>query len=142
MDELPLVRFKFPFILIGKSTVAFLKGQSWHVLKSWYTSVGPEQGFRRCFADEHNRSLVLPVAQAYHRTMHDYASIDEVLSELELRFSGNDQEILCSLGNFCHSETPVKESLSFPALLNCTKSTARFSKPSRQHTRGFVVCTD
>ena len=142
MDELPVVRFKFPFILIGKSTVAFLKDQSWHVLKSWYTSVGPKQGFRRCFADERNQSLVLPVAQAKHRTMHDYASIDEVLSKLELRFSGNDQEILCALGNFCHNETPDKESLGSPALLNCTKSTARFSKPSRHCARGFVVCAD
>ena len=142
MDEFPLVRFKFPFILIGKSTVAFLKGQSWHILKSWYTRAGPEQGFRLCFVDERNQSLVLPVAQAYHRTMHDYASIDEVLSELELRFSGNDQEILCALGNFCHNETPDKESLSSPALLNCTKLTARFSKPSRQCTRGFVLCAD
>jgi len=35
-----------------------------------------------------------------------------VLSELELRFSGNDQEILCVLGNICHSETPDKESFS------------------------------
>ena len=37
---------------------------------------------------------------------------------------GNDQEILCALGNFCHNETPDKEILSSPALLNCTKSMA------------------
>ena len=36
------------------------------------------------------------------------------LSELVLRFSGNDQEILCALGNgnICHSETPDKDSFS------------------------------
>ena len=34
------------------------------------------------------------------------------LSELELKFSGNDQEILCALGNICHSETPDNESFS------------------------------
>ena len=34
------------------------------------------------------------------------------LSELELRLSGNDQEILCALGNICHSETPDKDSFS------------------------------
>ena len=28
------------------------------------------------------------------------------------RFSGNDQEIPCALGNICHSETPDKESFS------------------------------
>ena len=35
-----------------------------------------------------------------------------MLSELELRFRGNDQEILCALGNICNSETPDKESFS------------------------------
>ena len=28
------------FILISKSTMAFLTGQSWHMLKSWYTVGG------------------------------------------------------------------------------------------------------
>ena len=45
LDELTEVLFEFPFILIGKSTMTFLTGQSWRVLKSWYTSGGPEQGF-------------------------------------------------------------------------------------------------
>ena len=35
-----------------------------------------------------------------------------MLSELELRFIGNDQEIPCALGNICQSETPDKESFS------------------------------
>ena len=63
-NKLPEMRFKFPFNLIGKSTMAFLKGQSWHVLKSWYTGGDPEQGFRRCFTDDLNQSLVSSVAQA------------------------------------------------------------------------------
>ena len=50
------MRFKFPFNLIGKSTMAFLTGQSCHVLKSWYTGWDLEQGFRRCFADGLNQS--------------------------------------------------------------------------------------
>ena len=37
LNELPEERSEFLFILIGKSTVAFLTGQSWRVLKSWYT---------------------------------------------------------------------------------------------------------
>ena len=41
-----------------------------------------------------------------------YRSIDKVLSELELRFSGNNQEILCALGNICNSKTLDKESFS------------------------------
>ena len=51
LNELPEVRFEFPFKLIGKSTTAFSTGQSWRVLKSWYTGGGKEQGFRRYFAD-------------------------------------------------------------------------------------------
>ena len=50
--------------------------------------------------------------ESHHRIKTYYAFIDKVLSELELRFSGNDQEILCALGNICHSETPDKESFS------------------------------
>ena len=40
--------------------MAFLTGQLWRVLKSWYTGGGPEQGPGRCFedADGHNQSLV------------------------------------------------------------------------------------
>ena len=37
------LRFEFPFNLIGDSTMAFLTGQSWRVLKSWYTGGDPEQ---------------------------------------------------------------------------------------------------
>ena len=64
LDELPEVRFEFPFILIGKWTKAFLTGHSWRVLKSWYTGGRPEQEFRNCFADGLNQCLVSSVAQA------------------------------------------------------------------------------
>ena len=64
LNELLEVRFQFPFMLIGILAMAFSTGQSWHVLKSWYTSGGPEQGFRPCFADRLNQSLVSSVAQA------------------------------------------------------------------------------
>ena len=51
LKELPGVRFEFPFNLTGKLTMAFLTGQSWPALKSWYSGGGPEQEFRHCFAD-------------------------------------------------------------------------------------------
>ena len=57
------------------------------------------------------------MALANHRINIYHASIDEVLSKVELRFSGNDQEILCALGNIYHSETPDKESFSRVAKL-------------------------
>ena len=62
LKELPKMSFEFPFNLIGKSTMAFLTDQSWHVLKSCYTGGGIEQGFRHCFADRLNQSLILSVA--------------------------------------------------------------------------------
>ena len=51
LNELPEMHIEFIFNLIGKLTIAFLVGLPWRVLKSWYTSGGPEQGFRRCFSD-------------------------------------------------------------------------------------------
>ena len=50
--------------------------------------------------------------ESHHRINTYYASIDKVLSDLELRFSGNDQEIVCALGNIYNIETPDKESFS------------------------------
>ena len=87
--------------------MAFLKGQSWRVLKSWliYTGVSPEQGIQHSFADGLNQSLVSSVAQANHRINIYYASIENMLSEREFRFRGNNQEILCALGSICHNET-------------------------------------
>ena len=64
LNELPEVSFESPLNLIGKSTMAFLTGQSWPVLKSWYTGGHPELGFWRCFADGLNQSLVSFVLQA------------------------------------------------------------------------------
>ena len=52
------------------------------------------------------------MAQANHRINIYLAPIDQVLSELELGFSGNDQKILCALRDICHSETTDRESIS------------------------------
>ena len=61
-----------------------------------------------------------------------------MLPELELRLRGNDQELLCALGNIgCPGETPDKE--SFSRVAKFTKSTARFWKPSRK-LREFSSC--
>ena len=64
LNELSEMHFEFPSILIDKSTMAFLTGQSWRVLKSWYTGGDPEQGFRHCFADGLNQRLISSSAQA------------------------------------------------------------------------------
>ena len=51
MNELPEVSFEFPFMLIGILTMTYLKGLSRREIKSWYIGEGPEQRFRRCFAE-------------------------------------------------------------------------------------------
>ena len=48
-----------------------------------------------------NQSLVLPIWQANLRINIYLVPIDKMLCELELRFSGKDQEILCA---FCLEE--------------------------------------
>ena len=64
LNKLLEVHFEFPFILIVKSTMSFLTGQSLQVIKSWYTGGAPEQGFWCCFAGRLNQSLVSSVGQA------------------------------------------------------------------------------
>ena len=42
----------------------------------------------------------------HHRVNTYYNSIDKVLSELEVRFKGNDQDVLCALGAIAISDSP------------------------------------
>ena len=55
LNEVLEMHFEFSFILIGKSTMVFLTGQSWCTLESWYTGGGPGRGFWNCFADRITR---------------------------------------------------------------------------------------
>ena len=64
LNQLPESRLEFPFVLICKSTMAFLTGQSWRVIKSWYTGGVLDQEFRRCFADGLSQSSVSSVVLA------------------------------------------------------------------------------
>ena len=57
LNELPEVRFKFPFNLIGKLIMAFLTGQSWRVVKSWYTSGAQTKDFGAVSQKDLTRSL-------------------------------------------------------------------------------------
>ena len=43
--------------LVGKLTTAFLRGQSWWLIKPWYTSGDPEQEFH-CFYPEELKGAV------------------------------------------------------------------------------------
>ena len=65
-----------------------------------------------------------------------YASIDMVLSELELRFSRNN---LC-VGNICHSETPDKESFFRDAKFY--KIDEEILEAENKMYAAFVLCAD
>ena len=45
LNKLPEMLFVFPFNPTGKSTMAFLTGQSWYILKSWYTGGAQNNDF-------------------------------------------------------------------------------------------------
>ena len=53
-----------------------LTGQSWHVLKSWYTGGGPEKGFWRCFTDGLNQSLITSAVQASSKLSWSITELD------------------------------------------------------------------
>ena len=71
---------------------------------------------------EHAQRRTQLTPESHHRINTYYASIDKVLSELELRLSGNGQEILCALENIC--KVPAKRSQHstqhIPTLLGAT----------------------
>ena len=56
------------------------------------------------------RTVKMPSAESHHMHNTYYSSLDKVKLELETRFSSNDQEILCSLGEIALVEHPKEES--------------------------------
>ena len=103
LNKLPEEHFKFPFNLIGKSTMLFSTGQSWHVLKSWYTVGDLEQGFQCCFTDKLNQSLVTSAAQASSKLSWSITELDAPASftcYYRLKVSHYCVFLLC--GNFCY----------------------------------------
>ena len=45
----------------------------------------------------------------YHRVNTFFTSLDKVLAEIESRFSGNDQDVLCTLGDVTVSDFPASD---------------------------------
>ena len=80
LNEVPEVRFEFPFILIGKWTMAFLTGQSWRILKSQYTGGAQNKNISAISQTGFTRSLVPCVAQA--RKMMKETFVNYLLTSL------------------------------------------------------------
>ena len=51
----------------------------------------------------------------YHRVNTIFTSLDKVLAEIENRFSGNDQDVLCALGDVTLSDSPASDSFDLVA---------------------------
>ena len=47
--------------------------------------------------------------EEYHRVNTFFTSLDNVLAEIENRFSGNDQDVLCALGDVTLSDSPPSD---------------------------------
>ena len=89
---------------------------------------------------EHAQRQTQLTPESYHRINTYYASIDKVLSELELRFREMTRKSSVLWEISVTVKHPIKK--ASPALLSFTTSTARFWKPSRKCTRVFVACAD
>ena len=97
------MRFEFPFNLIGKSTVAFLTGQSWRALKSWFTGLGLKQRYQRCFAGELNQRFGSVCGAGYRlraqllftkTSSYDNSSILNLRNVISLLWGHNDRSQL------------------------------------------------
>jgi hypothetical protein len=53
----------------------------------------------------------LPItAQDHHRVNTYFRSLDQVVAELDSRFTGNDQDVLCALGDVVLGNQPAQQS--------------------------------
>ena len=51
----------------------------------------------------------------HHRVNTFFTSLDKVLAEIENRFSGNDHDVLCALGDITKSDSPTSDSFDVVA---------------------------
>lgn len=58
----------------------------------------------------------------YHRVNTFFTSLDKVLAKIENRFCGNDQDVLCALGDVTLSDSPARGSFDLiPGYYNFEK---------------------
>ena len=51
----------------------------------------------------------------HHRVNTFYTSLDKVLAEIEIRLNGNDQDVLCALGDITLNDSPTSDSFDLVA---------------------------
>ena len=75
-------------------------------VKSWIADT--EFSFKDARVPRTVKNVTAP--ESHHRVNTYFLSLDKVLGELKVRFEGNDQEILCSLGEIALLENPSENS--------------------------------
>ena len=132
-------------LVMGLKIKRWLTSSQFELREAWALWETPSRSLQDFVGDHVQRQRQL-ISESHHRMNTYYASIDMVLTELQPRFREKEQEIICALGNICYSEISVTvkhlmKKASF-VLLNFTKSTTKFWKPSRTCMRVCDVCAD
>lgn len=77
----------------------------------------PSTRLQALVGENQNASVAGPPSKPgdYHRVNTFFTSLDRVLAEIENRFSGNDQDVLCALGDVTISDSPARGSFDLVA---------------------------
>ena len=77
----------------------------------------PSTRLQALVGENQNASAAGPPSKPedYHRVNTFFTSLDKVLAEIESRFSGNDQDVLCALGDVTLSDSPASDSFDLVA---------------------------
>ena len=77
----------------------------------------PSTRIQALVGENQNASATGPPSKPedYHRVNTFFTSLDKVLSKIENRFNGNDQDVLCALGDVTLSDSPASDSFDLVA---------------------------
>ena len=94
---------------MGLKIKRWLTSSQFELREAWALWETPSRSLEDFVGDHVQRQTQL-TSESHHRMNTYYASIDMVLTELQPKFREKEQEIICTLGNICYSETPNEES--------------------------------
>ena len=77
----------------------------------------PSTRLQALVGENQNASATGPPSkpEEYHRVDTFFTSLDNVMAEIENRFSGNDQDVLCALGDVTLSDSPASNNFDLVA---------------------------
>ena len=77
----------------------------------------PSTRLQALVGENQNASAAAPLSKPENtiESTPFFTSLDKVLAEIENRFSGNDQDFLCALGDVTKSDSPASDSFDLVA---------------------------